>query len=80
MFVSVGDIRVALQLPDVKFKQKYGFSKPPEDGQGVIFYCHAGVRSLEAALIARNLGFKWWAEIVIFLFDDIHNIVHDKEI
>jgi len=53
----VGDLENALQLDEDDFAKVYGREKPPDDGDDVIFHCHAGIRSLKATIFARSLGY-----------------------
>lgn len=55
---SVDEMEFALNLSEDIFEKKYGFSKPPDDGTNVIFYCQAGVRSLHTLVMARSLGME----------------------
>ena len=50
------ELESALTMSEEKYLVKFGFEKPSEDND-VVFYCHAGVRSLHATLLARKLGF-----------------------
>ncbi|MCJ1223742.1 hypothetical protein MMC12_000385 [Toensbergia leucococca] len=47
-------------LPADEFEEKFGFPKP-EDGDEVVFYCKAGVRSRAAVGLAREAG--WTATV-----------------
>ena len=47
----------ALQLPEVQFKEKFGFEKPRVD-QEVTFYCRSGKRSTTASEVAQRNGYK----------------------
>ena len=54
----VNDVEHALQLDDEVFKKKYGVEKPDEDGEKLVFFCLAGIRSMKALLISRSLDFE----------------------
>ena len=50
------ELEFALNLSDDVFEKRYGFAKPPDDGDHVVFYCRSGIRSLRSLVIAKNLG------------------------
>ena len=59
LFVGlVSELEAALNMSEEGFQTKFGFDKPPEDGDDVIFYCQMGIRSLRATMFARSLGFE----------------------
>ncbi|XP_066923177.1 thiosulfate:glutathione sulfurtransferase-like isoform X1 [Clytia hemisphaerica] len=58
VLIPAGEIEDALRLPDEAFEKVYGYPKPPEDGEDVVVYCAAGVRSLRATLLLRSLGYE----------------------
>ncbi|KAI0844721.1 Rhodanese-like protein [Daldinia vernicosa] len=50
----------SFHIPADEFADRFGFERPVPDGDGeaVVFYCKAGVRSRAAAQIAREAGWK----------------------
>lgn len=48
----------ALKLSDDDFKSKYEMTKPSKDDCNLVFHCRSGVRSLKAAQIAKQNGYK----------------------
>ncbi|KAK2709322.1 thiosulfate sulfurtransferase/rhodanese-like domain-containing protein 3 [Artemia franciscana] len=54
--IPLGELINALQMPDRVFEERYRTPKPDED-QEIIFSCLAGIRSLKALIMARQLGF-----------------------
>ena len=54
---TVGEIEVALDMPDKDFTNKYGIAKPLQTGENMVIYCRSGRRSLEAITLARKMGF-----------------------
>ena len=58
IWILVGELESALRMTEESFETKYGFSKPPCDGDQLIFQCTIGGRSLKATMIARSLGYE----------------------
>ncbi|KAK6828496.1 Rhodanese-like domain-containing protein [Apiospora arundinis] len=51
----------SFHISEEEFEDRFGFARPDpnaEDGNEVVFYCKAGVRSRAAAGIAREAGWK----------------------
>jgi rhodanese-related sulfurtransferase len=47
----------ALFLPAEDFEDRFGFTKP-DAGAEIVFYCKAGIRSKNAAGLAKQAGFS----------------------
>lgn len=48
----------AIFLTEDEFETRFGFPKPPMDGDGkIVFYCKAGVRAQAAAQMAVQAGY-----------------------
>lgn len=56
-YLVVGDIEDALSLEEDMFEERYGISKPSLDAD-IVFSCRAGIRSLVAIELAKNLGYS----------------------
>ena len=56
--ILVGELEGALRMTEEGFQNKYGVTKPLDDGEQLVFHCHAGIRSLKATMIARSLGYE----------------------
>ena len=53
----MGDVELALNLPEESFQKVYSIPKPEKD-RDVVFLCLAGVRSAKAMNIAHTLGYS----------------------
>ncbi|KAI2781130.1 Rhodanese-like protein [Daldinia loculata] len=58
--VPIASAPDSFHIPADEFADRFGFERPPPDSDGevVVFYCKAGVRSRAAAQIAREAGWK----------------------
>ncbi|KAI0394356.1 Rhodanese-like domain-containing protein [Xylariaceae sp. FL0594] len=48
----------SFSLSPEDFEDRFGFPPPDKEGDEVVFYCKAGVRSRAAAALAREAGYK----------------------
>nr|XP_004226969.1 thiosulfate sulfurtransferase/rhodanese-like domain-containing protein 3 [Ciona intestinalis] len=55
--IPYDEVAGALNLPDDKFKLKFGINKPGKNDK-MAFYCLGGMRSTAALYSAQELGFK----------------------
>mgnify|MGYP001112587394 CR=1 FL=1 len=51
---SVSDLWLAMRMEEDDFLEQYGFPRPDKQGDEVIVYCQAGVRSEVAARFLRD--------------------------
>jgi len=60
LHIPVDEVEYALQLSDDVYEKFYGRERPccDSEGEDVVFYCHAGIRSHRALTVAHSLGFQ----------------------
>lgn len=56
--IPLSDVESAFKLNGTEFKSTYGIEKPALDDCNLVFHCKSGRRSLKAAEIVQNLGYK----------------------
>jgi len=58
-------LKSALLMNDAEFLDKFDVGKPRQDDADLVFYGLTAGESAPAVQIAHELGFKWFAEIVL---------------
>ena len=57
-FPAVDEVESALRMDAEQFEEKYNSPLPDKEDHNIVFYCMAGIRSLEALESAHQLGYK----------------------